>query len=268
MKTSAPPPPPRPSLLVGLSVNYTFSGALPHVLGLRSERFLKVRGRGDFAQSGASGRGPAQRRGGQNEGGRRRPRNTSAGLAARGVRPPHCLPAGQESFPHSGQRPQLMLLIASLGPQRKAARPGRLKSAHCSLRGQQQQPPPPRRPEAGAGLQARGRVGSAQAQDELAGWGAGGKTGAVWGSAARGCPLLEVGRRGTAVSTSPPACAAGRGLANPTREASQALCFSRSDQGQGNPVCLSVGMDYWKTRRKVPCTSACTVLFWSQQTVN
>lgn len=165
MKTSAPPPPPQP-----ISRPYTFSGAVPHVLGLWSERLLKVRGRGDFAQSGASGRGVAQRRGGRNEGGRRRPRNTR-GVEARGARPPHCLPAGQESFPHPG----LMLLIASLGPQRKAARPGRLKSAHCSLRGQREQPPPPRRPEAGAGLQARGRLGSAQAQDELAGAGGGGK---------------------------------------------------------------------------------------------
>lgn len=240
MKTSAPPPPPCPSLLVGLSVNYTFSGALLHVLGLRSERFLKVRGRGDFAQSGASGRGAAQRRGGQNEGGRRRPRNTSAGLAARGVRPPHCLPAGQESFPHSGQRPQLMLLIASLGPQRKAARPGRLKSAHCSLRGQQQQPPPPRRPEAGAGLQARGRVGSAQAQDELAGRGAGGKTGAVWGSAARCCPLLEVGRRGTAVSTSPPACAGWARTGQPNPGGQPSAVFFQVRSGPGEP-CVFVG---------------------------
>lgn len=155
-------------------MNYAFSGALLHVLGLQSERFLKVRGRGDFARSGASGRGVAQRRGGQNERGRRRPRNTRR-VEARGARTPHCLPAGQESFPHPGPRPQFMLLIASLGPQRKAARPGRLKSAHCSLRGQKQQPRRPSSRKLGPDFRPGGRLGSAQAQDELVGAGGGEK---------------------------------------------------------------------------------------------
>lgn len=148
------------------------------------------------------------------------------------------------------RQPQLRLLIASLGPQRKVVRPGWSKSAHCFLRGQQQRRGVGTAAGPGAGRACRRRAGAGE------------------GSAARGCPLVDLGRHGTAASTERPG---GRGRGGDwqtqAREPGQALCFSRSAPGQGNPACLLVGIGFWKVGRKVSCTSACTALFGSQQTV-
>lgn len=129
--------------------------------------------------------------------------------------------------------------------------------------GGRQQPPPPQPPEAGAGRRARGRLRSAQSQDELArGRPAQSRllrpAGALsWKSGAMVRPL----------SPSRPRVLAGRGLANTTPGAQPSSVFFQVRSGPGEPCMFIGGMDYWKIRRKVSCTSACTVLFGSQQTV-
>lgn len=115
--------------------------------------------------------------------------------------------------------------------------------------------PPPQQPEAGAGLQAWGPPRVCAGAGRACRGGGRGERPAQSGVLRPAAALCW--KLGAVARLLPPSCPpalAGRGLANPTRETSQALCFSRSTQGQGNPVCLLVGMDYWKTRRKVPCT--------------
>ena len=163
-----------------------------------------------------------------------------------------------------GPRPKLTPLIASRGPRRKAGRPRRMKSAYCSLPGPRtaapaggpRQPAPPRRPEARAGHWATATAGLRRRR--RVGPGRRARSGVLRPAAALSWKLGAMAW---------PALA-GRGPANPALgTAPGAVFFQVRSRARGTlRVCL-VGMAYWKTRRKVPCKSACTVLFGSQQPV-
>lgn len=174
------------------------------------------------------------------------------------LRPPPATTAAPASYRVSGAPEDRTAEIRPL------FRPG--TAAHRSGRAADNSPRCPGRRKWGPqspGRPARrgGFLGSAQSQNELTGR-RGGFCGSRLPSRGHWAPWHSRCHPATRQSL------AGRGLANPQPwERSQALCFSRSAQGQGNPACLLVGMDYWKIRRKVPCTSACTVLFGSQQAV-
>lgn len=253
-----------PSL--GPSVNWTFPVALPHAPGLlvsvtsgnkRSRRPCSKQsqmGTG-WAAGGVRGRWESGRPPGMASG----PRNPP-GSRARRARPPRR--RGNSSNPRA--RPPLTPLIAPreasgqgwpaltaeirplFPPETQNAAPaGGPAAAHSS-----------RAARSAGRARGQGGRGSAQAQASRPG-----QTGAVGGSAARGCPLVEVGRHGVA--------GAGperQGEPNPGNSARR-CDFPGPRRARGTlSVCL-VGMDYWKTRRKVPCKSACTVLFGSQQPV-
>lgn len=240
----------------GFSANWTFSAALPQARGLWSARLLTImrsqRPCSEWSQMETGWPGEAGCEQGATRGGagtcRRRERRRRASSD---------LPRPQ---------PQLLPLIASPGPPRT----GRLKSAHCSVRGQQHTAPggqpttAPAAPAAGSGGPSRPAGASLGLRSRRTSWRGRPAQGRVLRPAA--ALSWTLGAMAQPLPPSHPPGLAGRGLANPQRrERSQALCFSRSAQGQGNPACLLVGMDYWKIRRKVPCTSACTVLFGRQQ---
>ena len=92
-------------------------------------------------------------------------------------------PARNPSQNGGHNRSSGFFLIASLGPQRKTAGPGRLKSAHCSLRGQQHHrsgqeahsnPRRPRRRKSWLGSGPGAASGLRRRRPSLPGWGGGG----------------------------------------------------------------------------------------------
>nr|XP_045252220.1 uncharacterized protein LOC123574509 isoform X1 [Macaca fascicularis] len=117
--------------------------------------------------------------------------------------------------------------IAPLGPQREAARPGGgLKSAFCSLPGPQSH---------STAVWAAGSADRAQGQRSL-----------------RVCAGAGRGSRARSDFCGP-------WLPSRGREAPW------SARARGTLRVYLVGVVYWESRRKVPCKSACTVLFGSQQ---
>lgn len=223
------------------SANCTFRGSPGP--GLRTARFLKVRGRGDPDPRGASRTRVA-----------RDSRRGARGLPAAGNPSPN---PGQTAAPASSR----VLGASEEGYLARAAEirplfpPGTLHRRSEEADGS---PPPPRPPEARAGLGARSRLASAQAQAEPAG-----EAGRGRGSASRCCPLVDGGRHGTAASTQQP----GADWQPPARSPAKRCVFPGPRRARETlRVCL-MGMDSWKTRRKVPCTSACTALFRSPQRV-
>lgn len=188
----------------------------------------EMRGQGDLAQKTepdwqrvgrGRGPGPGGRAGG------RRGRPASPEVSRRGNSNPWATTEAHSSYRVSGASEEgwsaptdEIRLLFPPGTQNRCSgwRPSASRSA----------------PAAGSAGRALGHSDrrSAQAQASRPG-----KTGAVGGSAARGCPLVEVGRHGVA--------GAGRPR---TREPSSGNCARRCVfpgplKGQGNPACLFGG---------------------------
>lgn len=86
----------------------------------------------------------------------------------------------------------------------------------------------------GSGPGAAWRLAQAQAEPA-------GEAGRGRGSASRCCPLVEIGRHGTAASTQQPAGAGREGTGNPKPGAQPSAVFFQVRAGQGNPACLLDG---------------------------
>lgn len=145
------------------------------------------------------------------------------------LRPPPATTAAPASYRVSGASEDRTAEIRPL------FRPG--TAAHRSGRAADNSPRCPGRRKWGPQSPGRGLPGSAQSQNQLAG-----KTGAGAGSAARGCPLVDVGRHGTAAATQPPAGAGGEGTGKPPAPGAQpSAVFFQVRAGPGEPCVFVSG---------------------------
>lgn len=148
------------------------------------------------------------------------------GFKARAAPPLRCLPAGQESFPKRRSQPQLRVLsyrVFGASEEDRRARTTEIRplfppgTAAPPLRaGGPQQPPPTTPPEELAGLRARGRLGSAQAQAEPAREGRRGRRARSAVLRPADALLWKLSAVARPLPPSRPLALAGRGLANPT----------------------------------------------------